>query len=99
MAVALLQRRSAPVTYYSIYDGDRLMAGRADLRPPPDYGADGRLSRRCIRARLYGDIARSVLTRGYVDPRDAEGWSSPPICARPQWPPGADRNRNADPET
>lgn len=78
MAVALLQRRSAPVTYYSIYDGDRLMAGRADLRPPPDYGADGRLSGPLHPGARFTVTSRDpALTRGYVDPRDAEGVVQP----------------------
>jgi two-component system, OmpR family, sensor histidine kinase TctE len=78
LAVSLLQRRSAPVTYYSIYDGKRLIAGRADLLPPPDYTADARLTGPLHPGAQFHMTTRDpVLTRGYVDPRDAEGVTQP----------------------
>jgi len=78
LAVGLLQRRSAPVTHYSIYDGNRLIAGRADLLPPPDYSADGRLTGPLHPgARFTLTSHDPVLTRGYVDPRDADGVVQP----------------------
>jgi two-component system sensor histidine kinase TctE len=77
LAVSLLQRRSAPVTYYSIYDGRRLIAGRADLLPPPDY-TDARLTGPLHPGAQFHMTTRDpVLTRGYVDPRDAEGVVQP----------------------
>jgi|GEM_PF-267196 len=78
LAVGLLQRRSAPVTHYSIHDGHRLIAGRADLLPPPDYSADGRLTGPLHPGARFTLTSRDpVLTRGYVDPRDAEGVVQP----------------------
>ncbi|NKI98215.1 two-component system sensor histidine kinase TctE [Novosphingobium sp. SG707] len=78
LAVGLLQRRSAPVTHYSIYDGDRLIAGRADLRPPSDYSADGRLTGPLHPGARFTLTSRDpVLVRGYVDPRDAQGVVQP----------------------
>jgi len=74
LAVALLQRRTAPVTHYSIYDGPRLVAGRADLRPPPDYTADGRRLGPLHDTPHFAPTPHEPhLTRGYVDPNDAEG--------------------------
>jgi two-component system sensor histidine kinase TctE len=78
LAVGLLQRRSAPVTYYSIYDGVRLIAGRADLLPPPGYSSDGRLVGPVHPGAQFRMTTRDpVLTQGYVDPRDAEGVVQP----------------------
>lgn len=37
LAVHLLQRRARPVPYYSIYEGQKLVSGYSDLRPPADY--------------------------------------------------------------
>jgi two-component system sensor histidine kinase TctE len=74
LAVALLQRRTAPVTHYSIYDGTRLMAGRADLRPPSDYTTDGRRLGQLHATPHFAPTPQEPrLTRGYVDPHDAEG--------------------------
>ena len=37
LAVDLLRSRSTPRPVYSVYDGERLLAGNEDLRPPADY--------------------------------------------------------------
>lgn len=78
LAVGLLQRRSAPVTHYSIHDGDHLIAGQADLLPPPDYSATGQLTGPLHPGAQFRMTTRDpVLTRGYVDPRDAQGVVQP----------------------
>lgn len=78
LAVDLLKRRSAPVTYYSIYDGGRLVAGRSDLTPPPNYTADGHwIGPLQPEPRFRPTPLDARLTRGYVDPRDAQGVVQP----------------------
>src|SRR5262249_53737635 len=42
LAVHLLQRRARAVVYYSVYHGDRRLAGTAALTPPADYSIDDR---------------------------------------------------------
>jgi two-component system sensor histidine kinase TctE len=86
LAVHLLQRRSAPVTLYSIWDGERLVAGTRGLVPPSHYEArTGRWTTRVPAASFPRTFRNTHLTAGYVDTRDAQGWSSPPICATPCW--------------
>lgn len=78
MAVHLLQRRSAPVTYYSVYDGSRLITGVAGLRPPADYAPNDVLANRRHPAARFPRTSREpTLVRGYVDPQDADGVIQP----------------------
>lgn len=78
LAVHLLQRRSAPVTHYSIWDGDRLLAGERDLAPPPQYDTrTGSTTRRLPAASFPRTYRNTPLTGGYVDPRDAGGVIQP----------------------
>lgn len=78
LAVHLLQSRSSPESHYSVYDGDRLLAGTAWLLPPDDY--DPRPGAKMPRhapasfPRTYRD---PPLVRGYVDARDAVGVIQP----------------------
>ncbi|WP_103097932.1 sensor histidine kinase [Novosphingobium guangzhouense] len=78
LAVHLLQRRSAPVTHYSIWDGGTLIAGERDLVPPPQYDArTGRTTQRLPAASFPRTFRNTPLTGGYVDPHDAEGVIQP----------------------
>lgn len=78
LAVHLLQRRSAPVTHYSIWDGGRLLAGERGLVPPPQYDTrTGKTALRLPAASFPRTYRNTRLTGGYVDPRDAEGVIQP----------------------
>jgi two-component system sensor histidine kinase TctE len=72
LAVHLLQRRSAPVTYYSVYHGRALLAGVAGLGPPADYRFDNPAANDRHPAATFPRTFRNTpLVRGYVDPGDA----------------------------
>lgn len=78
LAVHLLQRRSAPVTLYSIWDGERLVAGTRGLVPPSHYEArTGRWITRVPAASFPRTFRNTHLTAGYVDTRDAQGVVQP----------------------
>ncbi|WP_159983725.1 MULTISPECIES: sensor histidine kinase [unclassified Novosphingobium] len=78
LAVHLLQRRSAPVTHYSIWDGSRLMAGEPGLIPPPQFDPRPGASIRRVPAASFPRTYRNTpLVDGYVDRRDAEGVIQP----------------------
>jgi len=78
LAVHLLQRRSAPVTHYSIWDGSRLIAGERRLAPPPQYDMrSGAIAARFPAASFPRTYRNTRLMGGYVDPRDAEGVLQP----------------------
>ncbi|GLK43452.1 MULTISPECIES: sensor histidine kinase [Novosphingobium] len=78
LAVHLLQRRSAPVTHYSIWDGTELIAGERGLVPPPLYDTrTGRATQRLPAASFPRTYRNTPLTGGYVDPRDADGVIQP----------------------
>jgi two-component system sensor histidine kinase TctE len=72
LAVHLLQRRARPVPQYSIYHGDRLVAGLAALKPPADYDHSGAGPiDRHPPATFSNSYRDTRLHRGYVDERDA----------------------------
>ncbi|EJL35191.1 sensor histidine kinase [Novosphingobium sp. AP12] len=78
LAVHLLQRRSAPVTHYSIWAGTRLLAGERGLVAPPQYDArSGALRRRVPAASFPRTYRNTPLVAGYVDARDADGVIQP----------------------
>ncbi|WP_404712223.1 sensor histidine kinase [Sphingomonas sp. MMS24-J13] len=74
LTIKLLRRRARPEVHYSVYLGDRLIAGDPALRPPADYSATAtdRIDRHppTIFTNAYRDTR---LVRGYADPRDAAG--------------------------
>lgn len=71
LAVDLFQRRSQPVTFYSVYHGDKLIAGVPSLKPPDYDVADRATDRRPPVA--FPDSRRKIgLLRGYVDLDDAK---------------------------
>lgn len=80
LSVHLLQSRSSPVPLYSVYDGDRLLAGTPWLVPPADYDAHPGAKLKLLHhapasfPRTYRDTR---LVRGYVDARDANGVVQP----------------------
>ena len=76
LAVNLLKRRTRPDPFYSVYDGQRLMVGYAELVPPADY----RLYWKKPSARIppphppadFSDrYAPTPLYKGYVEPEHA----------------------------
>lgn len=78
LAVHLLQSRSTPVSIYSVYDGDRLVAGTSWLVPPQDYDLrTGAVTRRHPAASFPRSYRDARLVRGYVDARDARGVIQP----------------------
>ena len=72
LAVHLLKRRARPVVHYSVWRGDRLIAGDAALRPPADYSpvGDGTIDRHPPTT-FTNAYRRNELVRGYLDPADA----------------------------
>lgn len=78
LAVHLLQRRSAPITHYSIWEGNRLVAGDPLLAPPGHYDPhSGRLAQRFAAASFPRTYRNTPLIAGYVDPADAIGVLQP----------------------
>lgn len=71
LAVHLMQRRARAVVYYSVYHGDRLMAGMAALKPPADYDINDRKIDRHPPATFPQPFRDTPLHRGYVDPEDS----------------------------
>jgi len=72
LAIHILQQRSQLVTFYSVYHGDRLIAGRPSLKPPPDYDSADRVIDRHPPSAVSGSYRRTGLLRGYVAPEDAK---------------------------
>lgn len=72
LAVHLLKRRARPVVHYSVWRGDRLVAGDAALRPPVDYSAtwDGRVDPHPPTT-FVNAYRQTSLLRGYLEPADA----------------------------
>lgn len=78
LAVHLMQRRSAPETHYSIWDGECLIAGEPELKPPPQYDQrTGRISRTLPGVIFPHTFRNTPLVKGYVDSRDAVGVLQP----------------------
>lgn len=78
LAVHLLQSRTSPVPHFSVYDGDRLLAGTAWLVPPDDYDVrPGARTPRHAPASFPASYRDAPLVNGYVDPRDAKGVVQP----------------------
>ncbi len=72
LAIHLLQRRARAVTVFSVYHGDKLIAGMAALKPPADYDLNDHVTDRHPPATFPQPFRDVRLDRGYVDPRDAE---------------------------
>lgn len=72
LAVHLLKRRARPVVHYSVWRGDRLVAGDPTLRPPADYSPkwDGTIDRHPPTT-FQNAYRQTSLVRGYLDPADA----------------------------
>ena len=66
-----LQQRSQPVTFYSVYHGDQLIAGLPSLKLPSDHDAEDRTPDRHPPAVFQDSYRRTKLYRGYIDPNDA----------------------------
>ena len=74
LAVHLLQSQTTPVSHYSIYEGDHLIAGTPWLVPPADYDpAPGAKMPRHTPASFPRSYRNTRLVQGYVDARDARG--------------------------
>ncbi|RSU47250.1 ATP-binding protein [Sphingobium yanoikuyae] len=72
LVIHLLQRRARPVVHYSVYRGDRLVAGDPSLKPPADYRADwDGVTDRHPPATFKNAYRKTPLVRGYLDPADA----------------------------
>lgn len=72
LTLRLLRRRARPVVHFSVFHGNRLLAGDAGLRPPADYAArwDGKVDRHPP-ATFVNAYRDTPLVRGYVDVEDA----------------------------
>lgn len=78
LAIHLLQNQMTPVSHYSVYEGDRLIAGTDWLVPPPDYNPEpGAKIPHHPPASFPRSYRDTQLVRGYVDARDAEGVIQP----------------------
>ncbi|MCJ2187960.1 sensor histidine kinase [Novosphingobium beihaiensis] len=74
LAIHLLQSQMTPVSHYSVYEGDHLVAGMAWLTPPGDYNpAPGAKMPRHQPASFPRSYRDTQLVQGYVDARDAKG--------------------------
>lgn len=74
LAIHLLQNQMTPVSHYSVYEGDHLIAGTRWLVPPSDYNpAPGAKMPRHAPASFPRSYRDTQLVSGYVDARDAEG--------------------------
>lgn len=74
LAIHLLQNQMTPVSHYSVYEGDHLIAGTRWLVPPSDYDpAPGAKMPRHAPASFPRSYRNTQLVQGYVDARDAEG--------------------------
>lgn len=78
LAVNLMRNRVAPAPIYSIYDGERLLAGTSELPPPKDY-----LSGPGLKMQLHepANFPKNFRDRrpasGYLDAHDASGVIQP----------------------
>jgi two-component system sensor histidine kinase TctE len=78
LAAHLLQSRNTPQVHYSVYSGDRLVAGTRWLTPPKDYVSDTRRNMPRHQPATFSRSYRNTqLVAGYVDARDAEGVIQP----------------------
>jgi two-component system sensor histidine kinase TctE len=71
LALHLLQRRARPVVHYSIYHGDTLIAGMAELKPPADYDLNDHVVDRHPPATFPQPFRDTPLHRGYIEEDDA----------------------------
>lgn len=73
LAVHLLQRRARPVVHFSVYRGDKLLAGDPALPPPNDYHEqwDGVIDVHQP-ATFVNAYRANPLVRGYINPADAK---------------------------
>jgi two-component system sensor histidine kinase TctE len=77
LALDLLKRRARPNPYYSVYDGERLVAGYSELTPPADYALYSKppfahhSAARHRPAEFSDRYAPTLLHKGYVEPDHA----------------------------